>query len=583
MKRRKRGSSIAIALVLSLLLASCGGSSNPTSGTTTSKGETTAPVETTTEALAETTADEGEEPGETSDNGKDPSGEESDYRYQDFVYERESSISYPLNTDKELSIWTTALMPHQDYASEAESPFHQNLMKQTGVKIEYQRPAAGADPTQAFNMMLASGNLPDIIYTDTLHLKMETLIADGHALVLDELMPAAAPDAYALIEQYPELNKALRTDSGRLTAFPFLRGDPWLGNWLGQAVDKNVLAETGLDIPETIEDWDEFLRAAKEIVDIPLALRTGYGLHEMFSNAYNFAYSFYVGDDERIHLGYAEPAYKDFLIKMNEWYEAGLIDPDFVTMDTAGLRTKVINNSIGGIQIATGTFINYYVARQEIGETFDFVPAPVPVSRVDGKKKYFPGESPWFGNGAIITTAAEDPELAAQFLNYGYTKDGMVFWNFGLEGETFEYVDGMPQLTSLITDAAEGATSALNRYSAMGASGFSVMMKELNEQKNVPVGEGGERLGNLAGDVWTDGTDGVRHRIPAISPTLEENQEFSAIQNALDTYAAEMYYNFILGTEPIENFDSYIQTLEELSLSRALEIRNAQLDRYDAR
>ena len=43
-----------------------------------------------------------------------------------------------------------------------ETPFAQELMKRLGVEIEYQHPAQG-QAGEKFNIMVAMGNLPDII------------------------------------------------------------------------------------------------------------------------------------------------------------------------------------------------------------------------------------------------------------------------------------------------------------------------------------------------------------------------------------------------------------------------------------
>lgn len=550
------------------------------------EAETEAPDETETETETETekeTETESEEPtNNETETDEPPTGGES-FNYEEFVWNNEAQIEYPIETDQKLSIWTTELYVHEEYASEADSPFHQNLQTMTGIEIEYLRPAAGADWNQALSTLYASQNLPDIIYVSGLHREAQLLINDGVTLPLNDILPEHAPDALALFEEHPTLNRSLKTDEGDYYAFPFLRGDPWLGNWLGQAVSTDVLAEFGLDVPVTIEDWDEFFYATKDSVDLPLALRSGIGLMEIFGNAFDISNKWYIDDNGEVAWGFAKPEYKDFLELMQRWYQDGIIDPDFVTMDSSALKTKVINNSIGAIHIATGTFSTFDIARQEVGGEFDFTPAPVPVSQSDGEKKYFPGESPWIGIGAFITAQSENPELAAQFLNYGYTKEGMVFWNFGIEGESFEYVDGRPQLTELVTGATEGPSSALGRYSVMTRNGFSIMMKDLNWQKNIPAGTVGDAVGNIAGNVWTDGTDGVSHRLPTISPTVEEAQEASAIENALSTYADEMYYNFILGAEPLDRFDDYMAKLEELGLARALELKQDQLDRFNAR
>ena len=44
-----------------------------------------------------------------------------------------------------------------------------------------------------------------------------------------------------------------------------------------------------------------------------------------------------------------------------------------------------------------------------------------------------------------------------------------------------------------------------------------------------------------------------------------------------------MTLKFIFGTESLDNFDEYVKNIEGMGLSRALEIQNAALDRYNAR
>ena len=44
-----------------------------------------------------------------------------------------------------------------------------------------------------------------------------------------------------------------------------------------------------------------------------------------------------------------------------------------------------------------------------------------------------------------------------------------------------------------------------------------------------------------------------------------------------------MEIKFILGTESLDNFDAYVETLQKMGLARALEIQNAALERYNAR
>lgn len=53
--------------------------------------------------------------------------------------------------------------------------------------------------------------------------------------------------------------------------------------------------------------------------------------------------------------------------------------------------------------------------------------------------------------------------------------------------------------------------------------------------------------------------------------------------NEISTYRDEMTIKFILGTADLSEFDSYVATLNQMGLERAIEIENAALDRYNAR
>ena len=70
---------------------------------------------------------------------------------------------------------------------------------------------------------------------------------------------------------------------------------------------------------------------------------------------------------------------------------------------------------------------------------------------------------------------------------------------------------------------------------------------------------------------------------PNVTPTAEESEEYSTIMNEVETYRDEMTNKFILGTESLDNFDQYVETLNSLGLQRAIEIEDAALERYNER
>ena len=50
----------------------------------------------------------------------------------------------------------------------------------------------------------------------------------------------------------------------------------------------------------------------------------------------------------------------------------------------------------------------------------------------------------------------------------------------------------------------------------------------------------------------------------------------------LDTYAQEMILRFITGVDSLSNFDAFSAQIEELGMSRAIELTQQAYDRYMA-
>ncbi len=89
-----------------------------------------------------------------------------------------------------------------------------------------------------------------------------------------------------------------------------------------------------MEVPETMEQWDEMLHAMKDLKGgHPLAInfKDWYGVQTnyMFAAAYECAFRQFINRDGKMVYGSAEPGYRDFMEQMNQWYEEGIMDPDF--------------------------------------------------------------------------------------------------------------------------------------------------------------------------------------------------------------------------------------------------------------
>ena len=93
------------------------------------------------------------------------------------------------------------------------------------------------------------------------------------------------------------------------------------------------------------------------------------------------------------------------------------------------------------------------------------------------------------GVSVAISRNCKKPELAARFLDYGYTEEGHNLFNFGIEGVSYEWKDGYPTYTELITDNPDGLTmtESMNMYMQSGYSGMFVQDQRYIEQCALPA------------------------------------------------------------------------------------------------
>ncbi len=493
--------------------------------------------------------------------------------------------SYPIKTDVELTRWTDSTLFAQQLAVKPtmeEFPFVQELGKRTGVKEKYVLPAIN-QANEQLNMMFASGEFTDIIEWNFLQNYPggpEKAIRDGNILKLNDLFAKYAPNLTAYLKNHPEIDKQIKTDDGTYYGFPFIRGDDYLKTYGGMILRQDWLDELGLQVPTTIDEWHTVLTAFKEkkgatapltFVSTPRLfddLQTG-----AFYGAFGVKRDFYM-EDGKVKFGPLEPGFKDFLVTMRQWYTEGLLDKDIATVDGKIRDANMTSGKSGAAYgLAGGGIGKWLTALHAQDPKADLVGAPYPVLHKGDTPKFGQKDfsAPAGGNFAI-SPQSKHPELAVQLLDYGYSKEGALFFNFGQEGVSYTMENGSPKYTNLIKD---NYAQNLTLYTR-ATGGPTIQDKRYYEQyAALPQQQAAVRT-------WMK-TDVDQYQLPPISPTAEESAEFSQIINEVNTLVDETTIKIVLGTEPIEAYDEFIQKLKVLNIDRAIEIQQAALDRYNQR
>ncbi|MRN55993.1 extracellular solute-binding protein [Paenibacillus monticola] len=466
-------------------------------------------------------------------------------------------------------------------------PFFQEWQRRTGVKLDFIQPPAN-QAKDAINVLLASGELPDMLEYDWASFPggPEKAMSDGYILRLNDAIDKYAPNLKKYLSQHPEIDKQIKTDDGSYYVFPFIQGDEMLLTYQGPIIRKDWLDELGLQVPVTIEDWYTTLKAFKvqKGVKAPLSFlgvpNPLFGIESgAFVGAYGIKKDFYL-DQGEVKYGPMEAGYKSFLALFRKWYAEGLIDRNIATVDTKTLDSNMLSGRSGASIWNAGAGIGMWqpVIKDKWPQA-KFVPAPYPVLHAGEKPKFGQRVHAYMGSGGVaISSKSKHVEEAVRMLDYGYSPEGHLLFNFGMEGVSYVMENGYPKYTDLIMHNPDKLAPSQSLAMYTRASYFGPFVQDvryveqyyyLPEQKE-------------AVKIWSN-TDAKLNILPQISKTEKESTEFSAIMLDVTTLVDEMTLKIIFGIEPLDSFDDYVAQIKSLKIDRALEIQKAALDRFNKR
>lgn len=456
-----------------------------------------------------------------------------------------------------------------------ENGFFEELEKRTGVHLEFIIPAAGNEK-EAYNLMIASGELADIITHNGYEYPegLDAAVDDGYYLDLTPYLDTCLPDYNRVRTSDPVMEKSTTTDKGRVVGLHILYTEKQ-GPWMGMQIRKDWLDELGLDMPETYDELETVLKAFKEeknayapisigkkgTMETSHALSAGYGVMETYQQV-----------DGKVLYGPMENGWREYLTMLNRWYEEGLIDPDFMTNGGWQVDTGMVLNGDTGVWNAMYTMISQYEADGNI----EVVPMASP-KKEKGDKLHIRREDGYVGNCVTISADCKYPEIAMKLWNYLYSEEGSLLANYGIEGDTFNYVDGKPQVSDKITNNADYSMSQAQALYLMPPSRFGGLYDWTRELASVPEKD------VKAFDIWSEADDS--YIIPSrISLSSEEASEFAKLNAEITTYMEENSVKFITGVLDIDTeWDNYVQQLKDLGVERAIEIKQAALERFNER
>lgn len=392
--------------------------------------------------------------------------EESLAEEVEIVYEK-VPVNLPLSDGEEVSMFLLVPPFVSPMLGEAGNlSVLKELSTRTGIPFAITE-GSYLDGQNAINLMMAAGDYCDVInHADLYASGIDAAVNEEIVIDLSDYILNDMPNLMAALMSYNvDVLKQITTDSGFMPYFPQIHQEPVVDNFL-TGVRKDLLDELGLGIPTTYDEFHDVLTAVNQEYNLAYGLDPG-GFDQSLLTGMNLTpgnagqEGLIVVDGEVKFSGEQDAMY-DYFEMISSWYQEGLIFKDFISYETFD-QTNMVS---GGTLFGNGNTNAQTIAEADAAGTGAVVEA-IPFLTETGND-----EIKVYGSGEIvrsaawsISTQAENVDLIVALVDYIFSEEGNILFNYGVEGEAHVLDEnGQPVWSDLVMNYSGGTTTAAFLY-----------------------------------------------------------------------------------------------------------------------
>ncbi|WP_373231934.1 extracellular solute-binding protein [Cohnella sp.] len=338
-------------------------------------------------------------------------------------------------------------------------PVTKKLTEKTGVQFQFN--GISGDGNEKASVMLLAKDYPEVMWMDRGPI-LDKYIAAGALYSIDEL--AEKYGFTEILNSYIPQSaiNALKKPDGHLYGIP---------NWFNEKgefavggafnIRNDIYSQLGSPEIKTIDEFTDFLRKVKESkltydgkAMYPIGFQGITGNVERLANLWgsqNMSGRYYDEKEGKVKFYLRNETALSALKWLNTLYKEKLLDPENFTYKSEQFDEAAAK---GKFAIILANFWDLWKASETLKLSnpdayYKAIPHPAGTSGVEPNGDGY-NTAGW--NVAVITKNAKDPEKIMRFFNYYLSPEGQILSFYGIEGETWEMVDGNPMLKPGVYD-----------------------------------------------------------------------------------------------------------------------------------
>ncbi len=524
----------------------------------------------------------------------------------------DGTLPVVVDADKMEPIKIAYVQPADATVPVAEKAMTKEIFGATNIPVEWVEIPA-AESAEKINLMLASGDYPDVFWNGISSTMIAQYTNSGIFIPTEDLIKEYAPTLAEILETHPEYDKLSYAPDGHKYGFPFIGETQGLVTFPGPfLINKNWLDQVGKEVPTTVDEFADCLRAFKEAGDlngngiddeVPFSMEFGnFSLIDSYDPFWYFTGAFGemipVGDknptanflrliDDKIVFAANNDSFRKTCDFFHQLYEEGLLDPD--AFAPSGTGTPLYINKLAQSEAVIGAcslwayddnFLDKSVSEQYVG-----IPR---LTGPEGKCGTAPSTSEMQETSMVaITDKCKYPEVITSLVEYCLDPKIAMTLNYGPIGVMFVEDENGRLHANLDENGKIKLYNGWQYYSeqrnnSTPARGCVVLLNEYCDEETGCL--------DIPWDCWNilkyqkeNGKFEVLDEykcVPKMILSVEESNGVSQVQTAIETLVKEYEINGIMYGTDDAGWEQYKKDLEDAGISELERLYQQAYDRY---
>ncbi len=482
----------------------------------------------------------------------------------------------------------------------------QEMEETTNVHIEWEL-VEDSTYNDTRSIKLTSGDLPDVVKNGLTATEIIRYGNDGLFIPLDELQEKYAPNYMAAMDSDYGKQVAMKacstTPDGHRYTFACTGLAPWIGlNRIG-AINTDWLKAVGMDMPTTLDEFTEVLKAFKtkdpngngQADEIPLSWQ---GAVMGTNGAWDFGLN-WLGDsfqcpspqslmnvkDGKVYFVAATEEYKNFVNWLHELYSEGLLDDTGFSQTGDQYKAK-LSAETPVVGVASVWEIGDDMATNEAYNHYAYLD---PLKGLNGEEAtpyttVYDVNIGWWA----VTKDCENPEIAVRLADYFYEDPRrnleLIEGRMGEETNEKEQIRQVPctvcndGVAYMVGDAPEGVNTQTFRNKCCPSSGVPYYIPTEAYEKWQHLHYTDAKAEKIRNNKENPNAD--LETLPSLLYTTEEADIINQVQAQLITDVNRITAEWVANGKINEEWDSYLDSLKNMRMEEMVNATQAAYDRF---